>query len=371
MKFLHTAMMRSESSGILNQMYGESISARDIGVDYQVKIFTEDTSISSKYADILEVFHPTQQNKISRWIEFRKAYYQWLESQQAEVDCFVLRYSLYDPFQLGFLKQVKSPVYLVHHSKEIEELKTYGMKGKILSMFETIWGNQSLQYCSGTVAVTNELIEYEKQRINNPEKKSILYSNGIFFEKNQLIDRRKPETIEMLFVASYFYDWHGLDLLIQSIQQSHNQNILVHLVGKISETDQVAIQNDPRFICHGHLNSDSIAKISQSCVIALGSFALYRKNLREGSTLKVREYLSLGLPVYSGHVDTFPDDFKFYKFGELCIDDMIQYAHEMMSYPKEVIRDSSEKYISKLILLENFIKKLEFLNESIDKKYNF
>lgn len=363
MKFLHSAMMRSESSGILNQMYGESISAREIGINYQVKIFTEDTSISSKYSDILEIFHPVKKNKISHWIEFRKAYYQWLESKQADVDCFVLRHSLYDPFQLGFLKRVKKPVYLVHHSKEIEELKTYGMKGKILNIVEKICGNQSLQYASGIVAVTNELIEYEKKRINNSEKKSILYPNGIFFEKKQIIDRKKSEPLEMLFVASYFYDWHGLDLLIQSIQKSQHQNILVHLVGKISYIDQLAIQNDPRFICHGHLNPDSIAKISQSCVIALGSFALYRKNLTEGSTLKVREYLSLGLPVYSGHVDIFPDDFKFYKFGELCINDMVQYANEMMSYPKEVIRDSSEKYISKSTLLKDFIKKLERLNE--------
>ncbi|NHB56937.1 glycosyltransferase family 4 protein [Acinetobacter sp. 194] len=367
MKFLHTAMMKSESSGILNQMYGESISARDIGADYKVKIFTEDTSIASKYSEILEVYRPKKKNKILRWIEFRKAYFNWLESQQDEIDCFVLRHSLYDPLQLSFLKRVKKPVYLVHHTKEIEELRTYGLKGKILSIVETVAGNQSLQHCTGIVAVTNELIEYEKQRINDPDKKSILYSNGIFFEKKEIIDHRKPETLEMLFVASYFYDWHGLDLLIESVQKSSHQNILVHLVGKITDTDQLAIQNDPRFICHGHLSSDAIAQIGQSCVIALGSFALYRKNLKEGSTLKVREYLSLGLPVYSGHVDMFPDDFKFYKFGELRIDDIIDYANEMMSYPKAVIRDSSENYISKLILLEKFIKELEYLNESIDK----
>lgn len=363
MKFLHTAIMRSESSGILNQMYGESIAAHDSGMDYNVKIFTEDTSIASKYSKILEVYRPKKKNKISRWVEFRRAYFNWLESQQDEVDCFVLRHSLYDPLQLSFLKRVKKPVYLVHHTKEIEELRTSGLKGKILSIIETIVGNQSIQCCAGVVGVTNELIEYEKQRINDPDKKSILYSNGIFFEKNEIIDHRKPDILEMLFVASYFYEWHGLDLLIESVQKSSHQNILIHLVGEISDTDQLSIQNDPRFFYHGPLSSDAIGLIAQSCVIALGSFALYRKNVKEGSTLKVREYLSLGLPVYSGHVDIFPADFKFYKFGKLCTEDMIEYANEMMSYPRSIIQESSKKYISKSILLEDFIKKLERLNE--------
>lgn len=363
MKFLHTTMMKTESSGILNQMYGESIAAHDSGMDFNVKIFTEDTSIASKYSKILEVYRPKKKNKISRWVEFRRAYFNWLESQQDEVDCFVLRHSLYDPLQLSFLKRVKKPVYLVHHTKEIEELRTSGLKGKILSIIETIVGNRSIQCCAGVVGVTNELIEYEKQRINDPDKKSILYSNGIFFEKNEIIDHRKPDILEMLFVASYFYEWHGLDLLIESVQKSSHQNILIHLVGKISDTDQLSIQNDPRFFYHGPLSSDAIGLIAQSCVIALGSFALYRKNVKEGSTLKVREYLSLGLPVYSGHVDIFPADFKFYKFGKLCTEDMIEYANEMMSYPKSIIQESSKKYISKLILLEKFVKELESINQ--------
>ncbi|WP_419336853.1 glycosyltransferase family 1 protein [Acinetobacter guillouiae] len=359
MNFLHTAMMRKGSSGILNQMYAEYISAQQLDLPYEVKIFTEDENISKKYLKILRMYRPISKNRILRWIEFRKSYYAWLSSQQNEVDAYILRHSLYDPFQFYFIKAIKKPVYLVHHTKELDELKILGLKGKLLSVIENIFGNQSIKISSGIVAVTNEIIEYEKKRIQNDQKLSILYSNGILIENTELVDKRNSNVIEMLFVASYFYDWHGLDLLIEAVQANTYDNFLIHIVGEVTQLNKNSIKNDSRFICHGPLNVKEISEISQSCTIALGSFALFRKNLYEGSTLKVREYLSFGLPVYSGHIDVFQKDFPFYAFGNLDIKNILSYAKKMMNYSKNEIRSSSEIYISKQILVKNFVNELE------------
>ena len=351
MNFLHTAMMRKRSSGILNQMHAEYISAQQLGLSYDVKIFTEDENIPKKYQDILKIYKPKNKNKIARWIEFRKAYYTWLLSQQSSLDCFILRHSLYDPFQYYFIKFANIPVFLVHHTKEVEELKSFGIKGRVLSLIEKIFGERSLRVCTGIVGVTNELIEYEKKRANLINKPSVLYSNGVLISGAIPLDRRDRKLIEIMFVASFFYDWHGLDVLIKSIKASNRDDFKLHLIGELSKSDLKLINEDQRFIVHGLLDVKEISKISECCTLALGSFALNRKNIVEGSTLKVREYLSLGLPVYSGHQDVFPSDFIFYKYGDVNIDAILKYAIEMMNYSKNDIYDQSSSHISKKIIL--------------------
>ncbi len=357
MRVLHTALLQYYSSGVVSQMYSEYLAAKNLGIDYDVKIFMPQQDIPEKYKEIIEFFQIENSMKLKVWVEIRKKYYQWLLSKKDNVDIFLLRYIMYDPYQYLFIRNNNKKVLLVHHTLEIPELRLNGFKGRIQSLLESFWGNKSIKLSYGIVGVTNEIVNYERQRAGCCNKLGIVYPNGIALKKIDILDLRDPNIPEILFVASYFYDWHGLDLLIKEMKKSE-QNIIIHIVGSVKDSDLENLNKDKRFIIHSSLSHDEIEKISARCWVALGSFALFRKNIQEGSTLKVREYLSNGLPVFSGHKDVFPESFEFYKNESLNIESILEFAYKMRTIDKVEVRNQAENYISKEILLKEFYDKI-------------
>ena len=81
--------------------------------------------------------------------------------------------------------------------------------------------------------------------------------------------------------------------------------------------------------------------------------------MQEACTLKVREYLSLGLAVYTGHKDVFPEDFPYYKNSSVDISQIINFAMIMKKITREEIRNSAIPFLSKTNLLSNLYQNLE------------
>lgn len=364
MKILHTAMMKNFSSGIAEQMLAESNAAGEINCEFKVFIFSPVQKIDDKYSLLFKFCELKSKNKILSWFEFRSEYYSFLKSKEDEIDCYILRYSAYDPLQYYFIKNSKKPIYLVHHTKEHDELKLLGNKGYLYYLIDKIWGNASINKVDGIIAVTNELIDYERKRVSDTTKRAILYPNGITVSKDDIKDNRLDEKPEILFVASFFYSWHGLDLVLEEVKKS-NRNFILHLVGELLPEDLLKAREDNRIVLHGKLKSEEIDELSSKCWVGLGSFALDRKNTEEGSTLKVREYLNNGLPIYSGHKDIFPNDFKFYKFGKPNIDAILDFSIKIRDFSKTDIRNFSAKYISKKIRLQELIKAISFYKKEL------
>ncbi len=88
-----------------------------------------------------------------------------------------------------------------------------------------------------------------------------------------------------------------------------------------------------KIILHGKLSQNELAAVASSCDIGLASFGFSRIGMEEGCTLKVREYLAEGIPVYSGHRDAgLPVDFPYYKIGPANMDTIINHALKMRRY---------------------------------------
>ncbi len=81
--------------------------------------------------------------------------------------------------------------------------------------------------------------------------------------------------------------------------------------------------------------------------------------MKEACTLKVREYLNYGIPVYAGHRDAaLPEEFPYYKNGDVNLSDMIHFAEKCRNFSKNEIARSAAKYISKDVLLNKFYNQL-------------
>jgi|26BtaG_2_1085354.scaffolds.fasta_scaffold07582_2 hypothetical protein len=360
MKILHATVMQSYSPGIFNQMRAEYQTASDASINIDVKIYCPKNIYPS--SEIIE--HSTFEinksplRKIENWLRLRIEYYSWLKKNDSQYDVIILRNSVHDPFLLNFIKSSKTKVLLMHHTLESSELKSLGYLGYIRYIGDKYLGAVCISKSDGIIGVTNEIINFEKSRIKNKKINSFLYPNGIRIDYSELLLNYKSKEIELMFVASYFFDWHGLDLLLKNIKES-NEKFILHIIGEVSKKDKKSGINDERIIFHGSLNRDEIINIAQHCNVGLSSFALYRKGMNQACTLKVREYLSLGLPVYSGHQDVFPDDFPYYKYGPPLIDNIIKFSKETILTSRNEIRKESSRYINKKILLSKLFEEIK------------
>lgn len=361
MKVLHSAALLRPPSGIINQMRFEQKAADKLGLDWDVKLFCPDgwvepDRIIEKSKIVRSNSKKSIFNKVKDWFSLRYEYHRWLKSH--EVDVFVLRYYVHDPFQLYFAKTCKKPVFFVHHTLEGPELAMPGgITGWIRSKLEVWLGRPTIAYSQGIIGVTQEIIEYEKNRCGILDKQAILYPNGVLINDPPVEDKRSHRP-EFLFVAGHFSPWHGLDLLLNDMANC-NDDFILHLVGEVPGSERALAEKDDRIILHGMKTQNEIRKIAMSCWFGLSSFALHRNNMRQACTLKVREYLMMGLPVVAGYDEVFTHKMNgYYKKIEPSIHDLLRYAKECPRYSRSEVVEVSSHEINKENLLCDLHKTL-------------
>ncbi|NYT79874.1 glycosyltransferase [Alcaligenaceae bacterium] len=360
MKILHCAFMMKLELGIINQMRWEVSATKSLGLKWTSKIYTPN---KVDHADKLFVklntsFEPSIfKSKLFPHLKEKKKFYEWLETESKNYDIVLLRHSTANPHQYKFIKTSKTPIWLVHHTLEIPEIESADtFKSLLKSLVERFYGRKSIKNAIGIIGVTDEIINYELGRIKGISKPFLRYPNGILYDRkiNYIEDNRDTNNVEIIFIASFFSGWHGLDMLLNELKGSTNFEFIIHIVGAVGKDDLELAGNDPRIKFHGLLSHHQIEKISAQCWIGLASFGLNRKSMNQACTLKVRDYLKIGLPVYSSHQDVFPDDFRYYRQGPLCIEKILSYAREMRTEDKVEISNFSKKFISKKEIVKKF-----------------
>lgn len=232
-------------------------------------------------------------------------------------DYVLLRYPLFDFSALFFQKEL-SKVYFEHHSIELNEIKKAGFPFlfKHIQYFsELLFAPLFLKKCLGHLSVTSQISSHQKSRFAGVGK-YIVFSNGVSLsdiyvapsEQNVASLPANYETLQVVFVASEFKSWHGLDRLICSLKNYHGEKpILVNLVGFISDEllTQIHSLNNRKvsFILHGSKSKeDTLAIISRSH-LGVDSLALDRIGFEVSSTLKSKEYALLAKPFISATPD--------------------------------------------------------------------
>jgi len=267
---------------------------------------------------------------------------------------------MYDPMQLKFLYGIGIPVMSVHHTRELPELLSSGTyKGKIRERTERTIGQMNLKKVAGFIAVSREVADYQRTRSGNPNMPTFIYSNGAVYDDNSLVPARYvSDAPEILFVASSFFPWAGLDLVIGAARNS-SRRFKVHVVGHVDDTQRELLKSDSRFVCHGVLDHESIRKLMAQSVIGFSAFAMHRKNMTEGNALKVREYLRAGLPVYAGNPDIFEDDFPYYRYGIPDFERILGFAEEMSKVDRKHVSELARPIIEKKAIVGSLYNELD------------
>lgn len=358
---LHITAVRELGSGQRNQLIYESNAAKKIkDVDWDTLAYHSGESIEKFERKIPWIFD---------FLIIRNLYF-WLIvlKYSRKYDLVLLRHLSFDPFAYIFAPLVKNRVS-VHHAKEMDELKLVrkGWKGKLASFMERYAGKFSVKNSLWVVGVTREIALYENQK-RDLNKPFIIYPNGIDVHQIKISeDYRVNNEYNILFMCSYFTDWHGLDILLKSLNRLDiEENFYIHLIGNLSRQQIQDINNHRykcNFIIHGVMNQQQYRDVISKCDVGLGSLAMFRQGLAEGSTLKVREMLAMGLPVFSGHKDVaFNEDFIFYQYSQdfnfYCL---LDFCKKSKDFKRLEVRMAAQNMIEKIKIMENFISQAHIL----------
>ena len=157
-----------------------------------------------------------------------------------------------------------------------------------------------LKNAAGHVGVTRDILDYMLSGSQVDPRRQVVISNGI--DPRTVAPRRMPsesQSLRILFVASPA-PWHGVDRLLKGLALYRGDwPIEVILVGDYpTATHELAralgLERSVQFT--GRLVGRELDAVFDRCQIAVGSLALHRLRMTEGSTLKVREYLMRGIP---------------------------------------------------------------------------
>lgn len=356
-RILHFGFHSYKVSGIVNQLAFERAAADALKPDivWDTRFFT----LHEAHGDFIipvGAYSPTTIFSTTlNYLRLRNYAFKWLKKNYKNYDAVLLRYSISDPIQ--YLNRYWfSNIFTVHHTFEIEESRLRGgIRGTVKALIEQTLGKQVIAMSKGIIGVVNEIVDYENARLVN-KKPGYCYPNGIDLSFVKPVNDMRDGKVKLLVIASKFQPWHGLDLLINAFSNSHRP-FEMHIVGSVGEDIIKCCAGDVRFNFHGVQDYGFIQCLAQECDVGLSSFALDRYGRKEACTLKVREYLALGLPVYAGDKDSaLPDDFPFYRKGAADAAAILDYAKECRKFSRGTVHNLSAPFIDKKNLMVGLVE---------------
>lgn len=232
-------------------------------------------------------------NKLSTYYKSMKDTLRDIE--QVQPDFIYVRDAMWF-FNLYSKLSVIAPVFVEIQTNIINELKV--AKGLRYYLERTL-KRSYFKNTSGLITITQEIGSFET-RFN--KKPLLVLGNGVDRDDIKFTKREGENgLINLIFIGSPGEAWHGLERLIHSFLNAKNQNkFMLHIVG-VNNIYNVG-SNSIRF--YGFISDlkrlDELFSIAD---IGVGTLALYRKGMNEAAPLKVRHYMSRGLPVIIGYDD--------------------------------------------------------------------
>ncbi|MNH72616.1 hypothetical protein D3C73_247870 [compost metagenome] len=114
--------------------------------------------------------------------------------------------------------------------------------------------------------------------------------------------------VQLVFIGSPGQAWHGVDAIAELAKARPRWTFDIIGVDAAELPGPVPTN----MIFHGRLARKDYQPLLERSDLAIGTLALYRKQMKEASPLKVREYLANGLPVITAYSETdFPEPMSF------------------------------------------------------------
>jgi len=213
--------------------------------------------------------------------------------EEYQPDVIYLRYGL---FTYPIHKIVQSiPTIVELNTNDIVE---YRYRGLFHYWFNRLTRRLSLGNAAGLVMTSFEMDGFPENRILR------VIANGVDFDAIESLPAPSNHHPVIALAATPGYPWHGVDKLCDLARHCSDMSFLV--IGYSSDDYSGEIPKNMSFL--GFLRQEKIRECLSRADVAVGTLALHRNNMDEGSPLKVREALGYGLPVIYAYQDTDLED---------------------------------------------------------------
>ncbi len=233
----------------------------------------------------------------------RRAYARLCESvRDFTPDVIYLRWEFHKNALANLMKDVPTVIELnTHFSGEFNRRAKENWIERLRYWYYKLTHKRFNKVCSGFVSVSKEILE--KGGYEQLGKPACYIPNSIPIDHSSdpVGYVAKPDSIpRLVFISSGIQPWHGLENLLQLAEASKGELEFDLITG--FEADETILPENVRF--HAFLERDEFLDVFEGVVAGIGSAGLYENEMEEASVLKVREYLSAGLPVIIPYKDT-------------------------------------------------------------------
>lgn len=354
MRILHYNVFKNVPIGVRNQLLDEAKAVAKIGDQLEWDIAV--TCMCDWAVPFRTSVRSGKKPGLLTDILFYRDAYAWLKRVAARYDKVLVRYRTANPWQAMAIRDLDN-IYTVHHAiEEMERGAGRGIKSILERWIELIAGPYSLASVKGIIALTPEILSYETGRASS-KLSGWVYPNGICLRDINVVPDRREGNLKFLFLGSLDAPWHGLDIAIEGLL-SVEPDVEIHVIGPRTGVSSIC---SGKIIFHGELTRGGLGEVAEICDAGLGTFALEKKGMRQACTLKVREYLSIGLPVVSGAMDSgFPCDFHYYftKTDSIGWNLVIDKVRQWRKITRDQVRDASTSHIDKQLIMMRLLEQL-------------
>ncbi|MCY6959577.1 glycosyltransferase [Clostridium brassicae] len=350
------------SLGVLNKIFGQVDAFSNYGIDIDLIYNKLHFIMVKKICSNKEIkFRPSSTrdyyNKILNLININK------------YDVIYVRYPLSNYYFLNFLKSIKDSNSKV---KIILDFPTYPYE-------EELNNERILQIDKFFRRYINKFVDFGVcyNNLNSIFSIPVLkLGNGINLKKIPLKNQIEQDRKELNLIAvANISKWHGYDRLILGLSEYYKEKpeikVYFNIIGNGNELENLKnlvykLELGKYVVFHGIKDGNQLSEMFDKSHLAIGSLGMYRIGLKDGATLKVREYCARGIPFVLGYDDLdFSLDFKYaFKATNdntpINIHNLIEFCnkiHENGDVAKEM-RNYAEKNLSWEFKLKAVIEKI-------------
>jgi hypothetical protein len=159
-----------------------------------------------------------------------------------------------------------------------------------------------LHLASGFVGVAPEVLEIYKSRYGITGITETLITNGVDYNKVKAIESFDISTsVNCIFLAGAGDSAYKIQRGVESLRKYKGQlPIRLSIIGMEAENE---IEDNYQIIYSKKVSRAELDNFFENQHFGISTLGLYQKGISQGSTLKVRDYFSKGLPVLLGYDD--------------------------------------------------------------------
>lgn len=240
-------------------------------------------------------------------------------SRHKEYSFVYFRAYSFDRYFYALCKEIGDKVCIEHQSKEIPERLSFVKENlsfspsKLSSIYSDVlipvlgmkkYQKKILRRTMLGIGVTSELCAYE-QKVAGGRYRTACIGNGIStsnYRAHEYNELHSELRIFALIGANTSSPTHGIDRLIESVRKNDSKfkiNLSIYSRSDIRKETGKNYEINHR----GFLPREDLNKRLDHYHLAVGGLASFRKGIKFGSALKVREYCARGFPILMASID--------------------------------------------------------------------